>query len=221
MTLVREMTPDDIDWAVEVLARRRAFLVPHAPVYWRPAADASERHREFLTYVITDGGGVGYRTDDGLIIAAPGRQGWTIDDAWVPADRWSDEGLALWTSTLERAGDVRFVCPVFEPERASFARDRGLVLANSWWHLEVSPNRGEAELAGATVTVVPAPPVYDPGGPIMFVSDVLDIDAVAKAPLVCDGPLVVVDQPAGSDELGAALAKANYVRHCDFYVSAS
>jgi hypothetical protein len=38
---VRTMTAADLDWAVSAHGRRREALVPHAPVYWRPAAGAS------------------------------------------------------------------------------------------------------------------------------------------------------------------------------------
>jgi hypothetical protein len=34
---MRRLTPDDAGWAAGLLARRRARLVPYAPVYWRPA----------------------------------------------------------------------------------------------------------------------------------------------------------------------------------------
>lgn len=42
------MTQDDIEWAVDVLAERRAALIPHAPLFWRSAQGARERLRDFL-----------------------------------------------------------------------------------------------------------------------------------------------------------------------------
>jgi len=225
------MTQDDVDWAVGVLARRRATLAPHAPVYWRPAADAAQRHTEFLAYLLGEGGGIGFRTENGLMAAAPGRQGWTIDDAWLPPGLWDQDGLALWTHTVEQLGaePVRFVCPVFEPERSAFARDRGLTLVNSWWHAEVVPPVGgasavdaEPRLEGASATLVPAPPVYDPGGPITYLRDVQDITAITRARTEAGrfgSPLVVVDQPAEAGELGQALTEAGFARHCDFFAA--
>jgi len=224
------MTQDDVDWAVGVLAHRRAALVPHAPVYWRPAADAAQRHTEFLAYILGDGGGIGFRTENGLMVAAPGRQGWTIDDAWVPRGLWAQDGLDLWTHTVEQLGaePVRFVCPVFEPERSSFARDRGLTLVNSWWHAEVVPPAGastlggEPRLEGASATLVTAPPVYDPGGPITYLRDVQDVTSIARArkeAVRLGSPLVVIDQPGNAGELGRALLEAGFVRHCDFFAA--
>lgn len=228
----RTMTVSDVEWAVEVLARRREGLLPHAPLYWRPAVDAIERHRAYLAYLIGEGQGFGFRTDDALMIAASGPHGWTVDDAWVQPDRWEDEGLALWTRTAAEAGTgsaMRFVCPAFEPERTSFARHQGLVLGNSWWHTEVDTSAPienpatEPQVTGSRVALVPAPPVYDPGGPILFLQDVQDVTAIVRSreeATRCGAPLVVVDQPAGADDLTRALAENGFTRHCDFLIGA-
>jgi hypothetical protein len=56
---VRRLTPDDVGWAVGRLARRRARLVPYAPVYWRPAHDADAAHRRFLAHVLGKGAAPG------------------------------------------------------------------------------------------------------------------------------------------------------------------
>lgn len=226
----RAMTQDDVGWAVSVLARRRAALVPHAPLYWRPAADALERHRAHLAHVIGEGQGVGFRTTDALMVAAEGGRGWTIDDAWVQPDRWERDGAELWALTMEHVDTdpVRFVCPVFEPERAAFARHRGLVPASSWWHAEVDAlettraHDEDPHVAGTSAALVPAPPIYDPGGLILFLHDVRDVSAIAesrKEARRCGSPLVVVDQPAGRADLADALADESFTRHCDFLIS--
>lgn len=226
---IRAMTLGDIEWAVEVLARRRGQLVPYAPLYWRPAADAVERHRAYLAYLIGEDRGLGFRSDDALMIAASGPHGWTIDDAWVQPDRWEHEGHALWTKTAAETGGnlVRFVCPVFEPERASFARQQGFVLDNSWWHaaIDVPDTIGVSEkvprVTGSRAALVPAPPVYDPGGPILFLQDVRDPTAITRSreeAVRCGSPLVVVDQPTGANDLARALAESGFTRHCDFLV---
>lgn len=225
----RAMTQNDVGWAASVLARRRAALVPHAPLYWRPAADALERHRAHLAHVIGEGQGVGFRTNDALMVAAKGERGWTIDDAWVQPDRWERDGEELWARTMEHVGTdpVRFVCPVFEPERAAFARQRGLVPESSWWHAEVEAletiraHDADPHVAGASAALVSAPPIYDPGGPILFLHGVRDITAIAESresATRCGSPLVVVDQPAGREDLAEALADEGFTRHCDFLV---
>lgn len=224
---VRQLTPDDLDWAVAVLARRRAALIPYAPVYWRPAPSAATIHRAHLHHVITEAGGLGFRTDDALLIAVPGRRGWTIDDAAVPDGGWDCVGPRLWAAFASRVdGDmVRFVCPAPESGRRHFAASLGLEVVESWWHLEVSREQGATgvghpKVDGATAVHVQAPPVYDPGGEVLFLSRVTDpARALASAEhraAVQGNPLVVVSHSSGDQALVEALEAAGYRRHCDF-----
>jgi hypothetical protein len=225
--IVRELTEEDLDWVVERLAMRRAGLVPFAPVYWRPARDADEVHRRFLESVLGRGG-VGFRTADAVMIAAPGRGGiWTVDDAAVGGDQWAGSGQLLWDAVCAAigGGQVRFVCPTPEAERRRFADEQGLRLRTSWWHATVAPARrargdGGPHVDGATATLVPAPPIYDPGGPILFLTDVRDASrALASAreeAARLGAPVVVVDQPATDDALNAVLTEAGFYCHCEF-----
>lgn len=223
---VRELTTGDLDWVVERLAVRRAGLVPFAPVYWRPGRDAAEVHRRFLESTL-DQDGVGFRTDDAVMIAAPGRGIWTVDDAAVGDGQWAGCGQLLWNAVCGGigGGQLRFVCPTPEVERRRFAEDQGLRLRTSWWQATVDPtwparSDGRPDVDGATATLVPAPPIYDPGGPILFLSNVLD----AKRALLTareeaarlGAPIVVVDQPATDDALSAALSGTGFYCHCDF-----
>ncbi|MEI2810920.1 MAG: hypothetical protein V9F00_12210 [Nocardioides sp.] len=75
---------------------------------------------------------------------------------------------------------------------------------------------------GTRAALVPAPPIYDPGGPILFLHDVRDLTAIAhsrKEAKRCGSALVVVDQPVGKGDLAQALAKEGFTRHCDFFSS--
>jgi hypothetical protein len=225
---VRRVGPDDLDWAVDLLARRRARLVPYAPLYWRPARDARPAHRRHLDHVLGAGGGIGFRTDDAVLIAAPGRDGgWTVDDAVVPDGAWAGTGRLLWDALAGQVGggSVRFVCPTPEPERGRFGLAQGLRLQASWWQAEVEQTRepldgAEPQVDDATAALVPAPAIYDPGGPILLVTDVRDARrALASARTEAarlGSPIVVVDQRPGEQELGAALTGAGFLRHCDF-----
>jgi hypothetical protein len=224
---VRPLTVDDLDWAVAVLARRRAALVPYAPVYWRAAPSAAEVHRTYLRHLITEAGGLSFRTDEALLIAVPGRHGWTIDDAAVPDGGWDAVGRQLWAAfAAKAAGDaVRFVCPTPEFERLEFAVGLGLEVAESWWHLEVTQSAGgngvrTPEVDGATVEYVQAPPVYDPGGEILFLRQVTDpARALASAQFRAaaqGNPLVVVSRMVGDMALVEALEATRFRRHCDF-----
>lgn len=225
------MTVGDLDWAVVVLARRRGSLVAQAPLFWRPAPDAAERHRKFLEYLLTDAGAFGYRTEDSLLIAAPRGDGWLIDDAHVLDEQWlGEDGAALWSAlAADVSGDeVRFVCPTREVERARFARQSGLNLAESWWLLELDgPGGGQGglriDLSGAAAETVEAPPVYAPPGPVLFLpapgpADAMQVltTAIEEAPrLGC--PAIVVRQTAHDNALVDDLTQTGFHQHCDYY----
>src|ERR1700761_3067910 len=111
---VRAVTEDDLDWVVAVLAERRKLLVPHAPIFWHPSQDADRIHRAYLARLLTQAGAKGYRTDKAVLIAAPSRAGWIVDDARIPSEQWSTpDADTLWRAfTTDCSGDpVRFVCP--------------------------------------------------------------------------------------------------------------
>lgn len=226
---VRRFSVDDLDWAVDRLAWRRARLVPYAPLYWRPAPDAGQAHRRYLGYVVGEGGGIGFRTDDALMIAAPGRGGgWTIDDAVIPDGGWADTGQQLWNALARQiaVSSVRFVCPTPEAERGHFAQEQGLQIQTSWWQVTVDqirpPLDGEQpHIDGATATLVRAPRIYDPGGPILFVTEVNDAGrALPSARIEAErlgSPIIVVDQRPADSKLDLLLGNAGFYRHCDFF----
>jgi hypothetical protein len=230
---VRALTAADLDWVVARVAERRAALAPYAPVFWRPAAHAEQAHRRFLGYLLTKGGARGFRTEDALLIAAPAtgaRTGWTVDDVFMPPGQWAADGQALWNALAETVpgAPVRFVCPVQEPDRAAFARGQGLRLADSWWHLDAPSPQGAARrgadaqprVDGADAFLVPAPRIYDPGGPALYLSATRDparaLPSAHDQAVALGSPVIVVNQPAADAGLAGALAAAGYRRHCDY-----
>jgi hypothetical protein len=55
--------------------------------------------------------------------------------------------------------------------------DLGLIVTARWWVKELAPAEsasvyGEVDLGSATGLFVPAPPVYDPGGPVCLLGDI-------------------------------------------------
>jgi hypothetical protein len=229
---VRAVTPDDLDWIVAVLAERRKPLVSKAPIFWRPAEHAAQFHRAFLAKLLTQAGARGYRTDTAVLIAAPRKHGWVIDDAYVPDERWADPAaLALWTAfAADCSGDlVRFVCPVYEQERGAFARRAGLTVAESWWLMELPGSEGgqaglNIDLPGAAAFTTAAPPVYAPPGPMLFLSDVAEPQSAIPAAVPealrrrCAG--IVVSQHPDDSALAAKLDDIGFRQHCDYYTGA-
>ena len=76
---VRALTVDDLEWAVETLGRRRANLVPFAPVLWRPATSASRVHLAFLRSLITSGGALGFANNKAWDSAETVRRAWLAE----------------------------------------------------------------------------------------------------------------------------------------------
>lgn len=223
--VVTPVTDDDLDWVVDVLRRRREALVPHAPVFWRPAPDAGARHRAYLEHLLTRDGARAWRTSSSTLVAAHRGDGWLVDDVHV--EDWTSDGVDLWNAFASGCGgyDVRFVVPTYETARAQHAAAAGLTVVESWWLLELPSSGGgeagvEVQLPGSEAVTVAAPPVYAPPGPMLFLPRVTDTDAlpvaVDRAPaLGCAG--VVVNQRAGDGTVGPALSDLGFRRHCDFF----
>lgn len=228
----RTATTADLDWLVAALAARRGPLVEHAPVFWRPAPDADTKHRDFLEFLLTDGGAKAYRTDASVLIAAPRGDTWVVDDMSVPTGDWAaGDGRDLWNllATETDGAAVRFVSSAYESDSAVFAQAVGLSVGEPWWLLELATSGGEAgvevDLQGATAVTVGSPPVYAPPGPMLFLPEsssepAVDIPAaVTKAEtLGCAG--VAVNVAHGDDGARAALTESGFRRHCDFYIGA-
>ncbi|MCW2813332.1 MAG: hypothetical protein JWN84_787 [Nocardioides sp.] len=176
---VRPLTADDLDWVVETTRARREALAPHAPRFWRPVPDATERHRAFLARLLDDPAALALRTDHGHLLALGDATRRVVDDMVVAEGSWADEGVALLRAVVEVTTTVRFVVPVAETERYAAAEALGLRLVETWWHrdLPLVQVRGEGErvelsTVGARGRLVPAPPVHDPGGPVLLVLEV-------------------------------------------------
>ena len=182
---VRPLTAADLDWVVGLTRSRRERLAPHAPRFWRPAADAAQRHRAYLANLIDDPSATALRTDHGYLVAVTSDRRRVVDDMVVAEDAWPEEGVALLEHLLADGGRVRFVVPVFERARRDAAEAVGLVPATAWWHrdlpvVRVTRDGGRVQLdaPGASGRLVPAPPVYDPGGSVLLVTDLDSADAL-------------------------------------------
>ena len=222
----RPLTADDLDWVVETAAARREELAPHAPRFWRPASDATARHRDFLDRLIADPATLTLRTDHGYVMALGDDSRRVVDDMAVAAAAWPDEGAALLRAVQAVTATVRFVAPVAEPERRTTALSLGWRPVETWWHrdLPLVQVRGEGErvelsTVGARGRLVPAPPIYAPGGPVLLVADVETAVALAaiEAEAAERGATVAV-VPQRPDDLmrELLLVEAGYQRTTDF-----
>jgi hypothetical protein len=221
----RRLGPADLDWVVDVTRRRRESLVPHAPRFWRPATDATERHRAFLGHLIDEPDAFTVRTDPGYVIAQRRGSVWLVDDAVVTeAGDWLTDGAQLLRHTQEHCGALRLVVPVFETRRMEAASRVGLTPLEHWWHRDLPDVVATVEaehsedptirVEGAAGRLVPAPPVYDPGGPVLLVAAVESASALSRIETEASrrgAPVSVVSQVPSDVRLAALLTAAGYV----------
>ncbi|WP_148612390.1 hypothetical protein [Nocardioides rubriscoriae] len=224
---VRPLTHDDLDWVAGLTAVRRESLAPHAPRFWRPAAGATAKHRTFLGRLVDDPAALTLRTEHGYLMALGDDTRRVVDDMAVAEGHWVDEGVALLQAVVEQAATVRFVVPVAEAERRATAEAVRLRPVETWWHRDLplvqvrgEGDRVELSTAGARGRLVPAPPVYDPGGPVLLVADVetgaalglLEDEAAERGATVS-----VVTQRADDLMRELLLVEAGYVRTTAFF----
>jgi hypothetical protein len=225
----RPLVLEDLEWVLDLCELRRKQMAGYAARFWRPAPDARDRHRVFLSHQIQDPRAVALRTDHGFVFAAPRADLLDIDDMGLDDDdRWPDDGARLLQMVLQRS-DARFVCPVPEPARTLTAVAAGMHLAESWWHrdLPTTPSTATAtvddpiiNVTGASGRLVEAPPVYAPGGSVLLVLRVDSENALAaiEDAAIATGAVVSV-VPRFPSEPVDLLTNAGYKRTTDFFLS--
>jgi len=202
---VRDLTSADAAWAAGLMERRRQEYARYSPVFWRPARDVTGPHARFLGRLITSGGNVALRTDHGFIIAQPRPAEGLVDDFTVddPA-RWAADGAELLIAAAGRLaaaggpGTMRVVTAHADQPKTRMLSRLSLRVAEQWWVRELRPagpaaRTGRVEGPGFAGIFAPAPPVYDPGGPVLHAERVAD-----------DADLAVIEREAAA--MGAVLA---------------
>lgn len=223
---VRPLIRSDLGWVLDVSATRRERIASFAPTFWRPAPNAREVHEDFLGNQIDNPDVLSIRSDHGFLFGAARAELLVIDDmALEEESAWDTEGQQLLRSAGETS-DLRFVCPVPEPARTQTALTLGMSIVESWWHRDLAPDglaetREDSSLRvdGALGRLVPAPPVYAPGGPVLLVFNVDSAEALAaieyEATTAGATVSVVTQRPANND-LAHLLIKAGHMRTTDF-----
>ncbi len=164
------------------MRRRREAYADYSPVFWRPAQGATSLHTEFLQRQIARDEVVGLRTGHGFIVGELRRDEGFVDDFAVDdADRWDDEGRWMLLGAWERlaakgANSLRVVSAKRDVPKNESLEALGLSPIEEWWVKPLTPSAsGHAHAAGVangegfSGHLGPAPPVYDPGGPVLLV----------------------------------------------------
>lgn len=141
----------------------------------------------------------------GFIIAQRRASEGFVDDFAVDRDgTWDDDGAALLLTASQRlaaAGalaQVRVVTAHADKPKASMLASLSLQVVERWWVREVKPaaqpgKPGRVNGTGFSGIFGPAPPVYDPGGPVLLADRLAD-----------DADIAMVEHEAA--ELGSVLA---------------
>jgi hypothetical protein len=189
--LITELTADDAAWAAELMERRRRAYEHYSPVFWRPAAGVTALHARFLRGQVGSERTVALRGEHGFIICQRRQAEGFVDDFTVePPGTWDDDGAALLLAAARRlaAGGVsvvRVVTAHADDAKSGLLARLSLSVTEQWWVRAVVP-AGQPSAAGRingpgfSGVLAPAPPVYDPGGPVFHADQVAPDAAPAE-----------------------------------------
>jgi hypothetical protein len=178
-------------WMAELMARRRSEYESYAPRFWRPAAAVEGQHADFMQSVAAEPNASALRSDHGFILAQRrGDQAFVDDFAVVEPKRWGTDGKDLLFAAWEeqRAGGadyVRVVTARLDTPKVELLVGSGLSVGEEWWIKDIEAAESDApfgpyEEPFFTLLKIPAPPVYDPGGPVLLVPQVKDASRVGE-----------------------------------------
>lgn len=208
---VRRLTSADCGWAAEMMERRREIYAAYSPVFWRPAVGVTGMHARFLAKKASSNATVAVRTDHGFLIAELRNSEGFIDDFAVEPDaRWAADGAALlraaWPA-LAHAGATRLrvVSAAADAPKVAMLEACSLELVAQWWVKPLDPTgapgaSGRVTGPGFSGILSPAPPVYDPGGPVLLAERVeagADLARITETAAAMGAVLAVVPTPAG------------------------
>jgi GNAT superfamily N-acetyltransferase len=151
--VVRSAELRDLAAIAALAEEKRAWYARFQPIFWRPAADARERHTRFLQQLVESGRVIALiherdGTVDGFVIAQlvpappiydPGGPTCSIDDFWVAdgAD-WEEAGRALLDEAVRQAkarGAVQsiVVCGHLDEAKRAMLAASGFSIASEWY----------------------------------------------------------------------------------------
>lgn len=228
------MGDDDFAWAAELMEARRAAYERFSPVFWRPAQGVRTMHADFMRAQVEAGSAVALRSEQGFLLAAIGDGRYDVDDCAVRSEEgWATEGRRLLESLselgpLDRSARVRVVTARQDDAKRRALQELGLEVVARWWVRALHPvepaeaSFAPVDLGGVSAMLVPAPPVYAPGGPVCILGDVdaelavRSVDAAEAAGAV----LAVVTRdtaPHPTPPTDAVLEAAGFDNVSEFY----
>jgi len=240
---LRALTADDAPWMADVMVERRAVYAAMSPVFWRPAANARQVHEPHLASCVANERYVGIGTGRGFVLGelqAAGSPPWWpeaplgfVDDfAVVADDAWMSDGrrllLAAWSLLRERGAEaLRVVTARRDDAKVAMLESLGLTIGESWWvragdaSVSGAPAFGPISAYGIEALVIPAPPVYDPGGPVLLVTALVSPNDVGTVPQLAaehGAVLAIVPAKPTTPEMAEAARAAGFDETSRYYV---
>ena len=203
----------------------------YSPVFWRPARGVTEAHGNFLAEKVSAGSAVALRSERGFLIGEERRREGFIDDFAVEADGdWANDGADLlcsaWPLLAARgAATLRVVTAAADEPKVAMLRACSLEPVEQWWVKPVEPSgtpgtTGRVDARGFSGILGPAPPVYDPGGPVVLVDQLTAgtrVAAIEQGAAALGAVLAIVPVPVG-DGREAELQDATFTVSSAWYV---
>jgi hypothetical protein len=235
----RDMTADDAAWAAGLMERRRQVYAGYSPVFWRPRPGVTGLHARFLGRQLTLPGYLALRTEHGFLIGQRRDQEAFVDDFAVDETaRWDADGAALLLAAWRRweadgLDAVRVVTAHADEDKCAMLSALSLGLAEQWWvrELEGIPAgqfipAGPVTGSGFSGLLGPAPPVYDPGGPVLLVSDLAasadvastDVASVEREAAGLGAVLLIVPAVPASARAAAIARRPGWTVASDWYL---
>jgi ribosomal protein S18 acetylase RimI-like enzyme len=151
--IIRGAEPRDLAAIVALAEEKRAWYERFQPTFWRPAADARERHTRFLQQLVESGRVIAlvHERDglvDGFVIAQlapappiydPGGPACSIEDFWVAGGTdWEGAGRTLLDEALRQAkarGAVQsiVICGHLDQAKRAMLAASGFAIASEWY----------------------------------------------------------------------------------------
>jgi hypothetical protein len=240
---IRPARHGDVERMAELADAKREQYRDNAAPFQRPAAHARAIHTPFLNDLIgvaqfvvlvhESGGDV-----DGFLVgriggAPPPLAGrgdvFYVDDFAVAAPSiWPTAGRELLTDAGRRAralGASLLVVVsgpgVVDAPKVELLTGIGLALEAEWWVKPIEPRAGEpAAPIGFEAFIGPAPPVYDPGGPVCMALRVAaagPLEELERFAAYSGAVVVIVPVEVARKELRANLARRGYVVASEWY----
>jgi hypothetical protein len=211
------MVPADAGWAAELMHRRRQVYASYSPVFWRPARDATGPHAAYLSTQIGTANWLSLRTEHGFLLGRIDPAKTLVDDFAVSEPgRWSTDGSALVLAAARRLADagrdhlMLVVTAHADAAKVSMLRELSLSLVEQWWVRAVEPagepaEHGRVRRPGFAGFLGSAPPVYDPGGPVLHVDraeDGVELATLEREAAAMGAVLVVLPAAPGTGLAG-------------------